>query len=175
MKRFIPVIIFALLVILLGVGLTLDPKIIPSPFIGKPAPIFELPDLHDPTATVSTENFAGKVVMLNVWATWCPACKQEHPVLNAISKTGIVDIYGLNWKDDRQAAIHELNRTGNPYTATAYDGIGTTGIDYGVYGAPETFVIDKKGIIRHKFIGPISPRSWEEELLPLITQLKAEQ
>ena len=174
MKRFIPLIIFALLAMLLAVGLTLNPKIIPSALINKPAPGFQLPDLTNPTATVSNENFAGKVVLLNVWASWCPACKQEHPVLIAISKTKIVDIYGLNWKDERNIATQVLNTTGNPYTATAYDEDGRVGIDYGVYGAPETFVIDKKGIIRHKIIAPITPQIWEKELLPMITKLKAE-
>lgn len=174
MKRFFPLIVFALLVAVLGVGLTLDPKKIPSPLIGKSAEQFTLPTLRDASKTVGSKQLEGKVTMLNVWATWCFACKQEHPILNQIAKSGVVDLYGLNWKDDRDKAIALLDQSGDPYTKVAFDEDGKVAIDFGVYGAPETFIIDKKGIIRHKVIGPISWQEWTDNLQPMINRLQAE-
>ena len=174
MKRFIPVIIFLLLAGLLGIGLTLDPKKVPSPLIGKPAPTFELPSVTQPEQQINTETFKGKVSLLNVWATWCVSCRAEHEVLNAIANTGQVDIYGLNYKDERDAAKRWLQTYGDPYVASAFDIDGRVGIDYGVYATPETFLIDRQGIIRHKVIGPINGKIWKDELLPLINQLQQE-
>ena len=172
MKRFLPIIIFLLLAVLLGIGLTLDPKKVPSPLIGKAAPAFELPRLKQPEEKLGTDSFRGKVTLLNVWATWCVSCRAEHEVLTAIAKTGKVDIYGLNYKDKREDAIKWLQVYGDPYVASAFDADGRVGIDWGVYGTPETFVIDKQGIIRHKVIGPVTVEIWQQELLPLINKLE---
>ena len=171
MKRFIPVIIFLLLAILLAVGLTLDPKKVPSPLVGKSAPAFALPTLAQPDAQLNNDSFKGKISLLNVWATWCVSCRQEHEVLNAIAKTNKVTLYGLNYKDDRTAALQWLKRYGNPYQVSGFDQDGRVGIDWGVYGTPETFLIDQQGVIRHKVIGPISIKIWQEELLPMIEAL----
>jgi len=174
MRFLIPLIVFVGLVILLGVGLTLDPREVPSPFIGKPAPEFSLPQVSDPNKKLGTADFHGQVSLLNVWASWCVSCRQEHPVLNALAKRGVVPIYGLNYKDDREAALGWLEKYGNPYTTSAFDADGKTGIDFGVYGVPETFVIDKRGVIRHKQTGPVTVDILEETLLPLIRQLQQE-
>ena len=172
MKRFLPVIIFLLLAVLLGVGLRLDPKKVPSPLIGKAAPAFELPLLKRPESMINSDTFKGKVSLFNVWATWCISCRAEHEVLTAIANTGKVDIYGLNYKDERAAAKKWLQVYGDPYVVSAFDADGRVGIDWGVYGTPETFVIDQQGIIRHKVIGPVTTEIWQEELLPLITKLE---
>ena len=172
MKRFLPAIIFLLLAGLLGIGLTLDPKKVPSPLIGKAVPEFELPKLKEPDLNINTEVFKGKVSLLNIWATWCISCRAEHEVLTAIANSGVVDIYGLNYKDEREAAKRWLKVYGDPYIASGYDVDGRVGIDWGVYGTPETFLIDKQGIIRHKVIGPVNSKIWQEELLPMINQLE---
>jgi cytochrome c biogenesis protein CcmG/thiol:disulfide interchange protein DsbE len=174
MRFLIPLVVFLGLVILLGVGLTLDPREVPSPFIGKPAPAFLLPQVGDPAKLLSNEDFKGQVSLLNVWASWCVSCRQEHPVLNGLAKRGIVPIYGLNYKDEREAAAGWLKKYGNPYTASAFDADGKTGIDFGVYGVPETFVIDRRGVIRHKQTGPLTEQILEETLLPLVRQLQQE-
>lgn len=174
-KRFlIPFAIFAVLVIVLGIGLTLDPREVPSPLIDKTAPTFELPTLHDPDATFTPEDMKGKVWLLNVWASWCSACRAEHMVLNGLAKTGEVAIVGLNYKDQPQDAINWLEQLGNPYVTSASDINGSAGLDWGVYGVPETFLVDKKGIIRYKQIGPVTEESLSETILPLIRQLKGE-
>ncbi|QSA96063.1 DsbE family thiol:disulfide interchange protein [Methylococcus sp. EFPC2] len=174
MRFLIPLFVFLGLVILLGVGLTLDPSEVPSPFIGKPAPDFSLPQVGDPAKSLGNADFKGQVSLLNVWASWCVSCRQEHPVLNALSKRGIVPIYGLNYKDERDAALGWLTKLGNPYTASAFDADGKVGIDWGVYGVPETFVIDKQGVIRYKQTGPVTEEVLENTLLPLIRQLQQE-
>lgn len=171
LKYIVPLGIFAVLCIFLGIGLTRDPRIVPSPFIGKPAPAFTLAALHDPQVTFSPEQMKGKVWLLNVWASWCPACKIEHPVLNDMSRRGIAPIVGLNYKDQRADAKRWLQQNGDPYQLSVWDFEGKVGIDYGVYGAPETFVIDKQGVIRYKQIGPITPEVLEKTLLPLIAKL----
>lgn len=173
LKYIIPLGIFVALCIFLGIGLTRDPRIVPSPFIGKPAPVFTLTALHDPQVTFSPEQMKGKVWLLNVWASWCPACKIEHPVLNDMSRRGIAPIVGLNYKDQRADAKRWLQQNGDPYQLSVWDFEGKVGIDYGVYGAPETFVIDKQGVIRYKQIGPITPEVLEKTLLPLIAKLNA--
>ena len=171
LKYILPLGIFAVLCVFLGIGLTRDPRIVPSPFIGKPAPAFTLSTLNDPQVMFSPEQMKGKVWLLNVWASWCPACKIEHPVLNDMSRRGIAPIVGLNYKDQRADAKRWLQQNGDPYQLSVWDFEGKVGIDYGVYGAPETFVIDKQGVIRFKQIGPITPEVLEKTLLPLIAKL----
>ncbi|BBL76977.1 DsbE family thiol:disulfide interchange protein [Methylomagnum ishizawai] len=172
MRFLIPLAVFLVMVIFLAIGLTLDPREVPSPFIGKPAPAFALPQVADAQKTLAPADFKGQVALVNVWASWCVSCRQEHPVLVELAKRKLVPIYGLNYKDQREDALAWLDRYGNPYTASAFDADGKTGIDWGVYGVPETFVIDRAGIIRHKFTGPITPEILENTLLPLIRQLQ---
>jgi len=173
-KFLIPLSVFMLLLVLLGIGLTLDPREVPSPFIGKPAPAFSLPTVHAPEQVLTTGQFTGQVSLLNVWASWCVSCRQEHPLLLELARQGIVPIYGLNYKDDRDNALSWLARLGNPYQVSAFDADGRVGIDWGVYGVPETFVIDKKGVIRHKQTGPLTAEILKGKLLPLIRQLQGE-
>ena len=172
MRRWLwPLGIFLVLVVFLGVGLTLNPREVPSPLINKPAPPFQLPQLHEPEKLFSQKDMAGKVWLLNVWASWCASCRDEHPVLVDLAKSGAVPIYGLNYKDKRPDGIAWLQRFGNPYVLSAYDIQGRIGIDYGVYGVPETYVIDKQGVIRYKQIGPVTPAVLKEKILPLIAKL----
>lgn len=166
--------IFVVIMALLGVGLTLDPRRIPSPLIGKPMPPFELTTVHDPKLTLGKKDLIGKVSLLNIWASWCQACLQEHPVLMELARRGTVPIYGLNYKDKRMDAIAWLKKYGDPFVMSASDLNGRVGIEWGVYGVPETFIVDRKGIIRHKHIGPLSMEKLEEEILPLVRQLQAE-
>jgi cytochrome c biogenesis protein CcmG/thiol:disulfide interchange protein DsbE len=170
----VPLGVFVALVVLLGVGLTLDPREVPSPFIGKPAPAFALPQLHHPEKTLSTADFRGQVSLLNVWASWCVSCRQEHPLLLELARDGRVPIYGLNYKDERDDAKGWLERLGNPYRESAFDADGRAGIDWGVYGVPETFVVDRKGIIRFKFAGPLTREAIHGTLMPLIAELEQE-
>ncbi|CAL1241715.1 DsbE family thiol:disulfide interchange protein [Candidatus Methylocalor cossyra] len=172
MRYLVPLAAFVLLVIFLAVGLTLDPREVPSPFIGKPAPTFTLPQVVDAGKTLSPADFKGQVALVNVWASWCVSCRQEHPVLLDLAERRVVPIYGLNYKDQREDALAWLNRFGDPYTASAFDADGRVGIDWGVYGVPETFVIDRQGIIRYKHTGPITAEILETKLLPLIRQLQ---
>jgi cytochrome c biogenesis protein CcmG, thiol:disulfide interchange protein DsbE len=172
MKKFlIPIGMFALLGLLLAYGLKLDPRKIPSPLVDKPLPAFSLPTLEDPKKSLTNADLKGKVVLVNVWASWCVACKQEHPVLLALSRDKLVPIIGLNYKDRREDATQMLKVEGNPYDVSIVDADGRVGIDWGVYGVPETFVVDKQGVIRYKQIGPISPEVWEQTLLPLVRKL----
>ena len=172
MKRFlIPLGIFIVLLLFLAVGLRLDPRMVPSPLIDKPAPAFTLPRLDDPQRLVSEKDLLGKVWLLNVWASWCVSCREEHPVLVEFAKKNIVPIYGLNYKDERKDALAWLGQFGNPYTVSIMDADGRIGIDYGVYGVPETYVIDKSGVIRYKQIGPLTPQIVNEKVLPLVREL----
>jgi len=174
-KRFlIPFGLFAVLVVFLGIGLTLDPREVPSPLIDKPAPAFELPTLHNPAATFTPQDMRGKVWLLNVWASWCTSCRAEHLVVTDLANTGEVEIIGLNYKDQPRDALAWLGKLGNPYLASVTDLHGRAGLDWGVYGVPETFVIDKKGIIRYKQIGPVTKQAVSEKILPLVRQLKGE-
>lgn len=173
MKRFlIPLALFIVLVGFLAVGLRLNPREVPSPLINKPAPAFTLPELTDPQRMFSEKDMLGKVWLLNVWASWCVSCREEHPVLVAFSKRKIVPVYGLNYKDDRKDALAWLARLGDPYTMSIMDRDGRIGIDYGVYGVPETYVIDKQGVIRYKQIGPVTPEVLEAKILPLVKKLQ---
>ncbi len=173
MKRFLlPLGLFAVVVGFLAAGLTLNPREVPSPFIGKPAPDFSLPQLHDPQKVFSPKELAGQVWLLNVWASWCSGCKDEHPVLMQLAQSGSVPIYGMDYKDRRMEALAWLKRQGNPYPLSAMDEAGRLGIDYGVYGVPETFVIDKKGVIRYKQIGPLDQEALDRKVMPLVRELQ---
>ena len=171
MRYALPLGVFVALVLLLGVGLSLDPREVPSPLIDKPAPPFELPLLHQPEKSFSPREMQGRVWMLNVWASWCAACREEHPVLADFARSGPTPLYGLNYKDRRNDAIAWLRRFGDPYVASLVDTDGRIGIDYGVYGVPETYVIDKQGVIRYKRIGPVTPEILKQKIVPLITEL----
>jgi len=174
MKRFLlPLAVFLVLVVFLAIGLRLNPHEVPSPLIGKPAPAFRVPTLAEPGKTIGRDDLVGKVWLLNVWASWCVSCREEHPLLVDLSKRGLVPIYGLNYKDAREDAQRWLREMGDPYVASAYDREGRVGIDYGVYGVPETFVIDQAGVIRYKHIGPVTPAALESKILPLIRELDA--
>ena len=171
-KFLIPLGIFVVLAIFLGRGLSLDPREVPSPLIGKPAPAFSLSQLDKPAQMIGTEQLRGQVWILNVWASWCVACRDEHPVLVEFSKTGVAPIYGLNYKDKRESAMNWLQQLGNPYTASIFDESGRVGIDFGVYGVPETFVIDKLGVIRYKKTGPVTQETIQSIILPLVKKLQ---
>jgi cytochrome c biogenesis protein CcmG/thiol:disulfide interchange protein DsbE len=171
-RSLIPIVAFAVLAYFLNGGLYKDPRAIPSPLIGKPAPEFNLPVLGDRARQVAMADYRGQVVMVNVWGSWCSGCRSEHQTLLAIASTGEVPIIGLNWKDEDPAAEKWLTDLGNPYQVNLVDVEGRTAINFGVYGAPETFLIDKKGVIIHKFTGPIYWQAWTEELLPLVKKAK---
>ena len=171
MRYLIPLVLFLGLIVFLAIGLTRDPHEVPSPLINKPAPTFTLAQLADPSKTFSAEEMRGKVWLLNVWATWCVVCREEHPMLLEIERSGEVPIYGLDTKDKREDALAWLQELGDPYVLSVSDLDGRVGIDYGVYGAPETFLIDKNGVIRFKRIGPITPDVWQKEMLPLVKEL----
>jgi len=167
-RYLIPIVAFALLVIVFTIGLDRDPTFVPSPLIGKPVPAFELPRLNFPNQSFTDADLRGQVSVLNVWATWCSGCRQEHATLIQIAARGEVPIYGLNWKDDADLAKEWLETLGNPYVATGFDGDGRVAIDWGVYGAPETFLIDANGTILYRYISPLSMKTWEREFLPRI-------
>jgi len=172
MKRFLlPLGLFVALLGFLAVGLQRDPREIPSPFIGKTAPPFKVAELMDPQRLVAPADMQNKVWLLNVWASWCSSCRQEHPVLMEFAQQNVVPIVGLDYKDVRADGINWLQQYGNPYQYSAFDADGRIGIDYGVYGVPETFVIDKHGVIRLKHVGPITPEVIAQKLIPLIKEL----
>ena len=173
LKFVIPLAVFVVLAAFLAVGLTRDPREVPSPFIGKPAPAFRLEQLHDASIAFAPEEMKGKVWMLNVWASWCVSCRVEHPLLVELSRRGTVPIVGLDYKDKRDDGREWLAKFGNPYALSAFDVDGKVGIDYGVYGVPETFVIDRQGVIRYKQIGPLTKEALEEKILPLLKRLGA--
>jgi len=175
MRYVLPLGAFLVLAVLLGIGLGLNPREVPSPLIGKTAPHFELPQLLRADEKFSEKDMRGKVWMLNVWASWCVACREEHPVLVALSKSGVIPIVGLNYKDKREDGTAWLARFGDPYLLSAYDEQGKVGIDYGVYGVPETYVIDKQGVIRYKRIGIVTPDIVKSKILPLVDELNREK
>ena len=170
-KFVIPLALFLVLVVFLGVGLKLNPREVPSPLIGKPAPQFELTDVHDPAKVFSSRDMLGKVWLLNVYASWCESCRDEHPLLVAFSGKRLVPIVGLDYKDKPEDARKWLDQMGNPYELSVSDLDGRVGINYGVYGVPETYVIDKSGIIRDKIIGPVTVKSLDERVIPLVKEL----
>lgn len=173
MKRWIPLLLFAVLVGFFAKGLFLNPREVPSPFIGKPAPAFSLPVVGKENVAFSPQDMQGKVWLLNVWAPWCVSCRQEHPVLMSLAQEREVAIVGLNWKDKQREAAQLLAQHGNPYVAVPDDLSGKVGIDYGVTGTPETYLIDKSGIIRMKHVGPITPEIWEKKFAPKLKELGA--
>jgi cytochrome c biogenesis protein CcmG/thiol:disulfide interchange protein DsbE len=173
--RFIPLILVIVLGVVLYRGLSLNPQEIPSALIGKPMPDFKLTSLLDENKQVTKADLTGRIVILNVWATWCPTCKYEHPYLLDIAKDNRISLYGINYKDDRAMGQQWLARLGNPYRFSIFDDAGTLGLDLGVYGAPETFVIDPKGIIRKRFAGALDSNVWQREFMPLISQIEQEQ
>ena len=176
MKRFLPLIIFAVMVVFLAVGLKLNPRDIPSPLINKPVPEFTLPLLRVADTSFTPEDLSGQVWILNVWASWCVACRSEHPVLNRMTQQHKdIILIGLNYKDQKSDAQAWLQRFGDPYRFTLVDLDGRVGIDWGVYGVPESFVVDKKGIIRYKHTGPVDAAAVTNILLPLIKKLSEEK
>mgnify|MGYP000288825244 CR=1 FL=1 len=174
MKKFlVPIALFVALGVLLAFGLRLDPKKIPSPLVGKPLPAFSLPTLDNPARIVSNADLKGRPVLINVWASWCTACRDEHPLLVELARAGVVPVIGLNYKDKPEDAHAILRRDGNPYGMVLVDASGRTGIDWGVYGVPETFVVDRDGVIRYKHIGPITPDTLKEVILPKLRELSS--
>lgn len=176
MIRFIaPLVAFGLLVLVFIKGLDPDRNLneLPSPFLGREAPTFDLPRVRVPEERVSSADYDGEVVLVNFWATWCVGCRQEHEFLMQIARSGVIPIYGIDWRDQHAPAVEWLNVLGDPYVASGFDEDATAGIDWGVYGAPETFLIGKDGTVLYKHLGPLSPRTWETEFLPLIEAEKA--
>ena len=173
-RSLLPLLAFIVLVVFLGIGLTKDPRKLPSTFIGKTAPVFSLPQLHNLNKTFSPKDMLGKVWVLNVWASWCVSCRAEHHVLNNMIKRHKVNLIGLNYKDEVTDARSWLDRYGNPYQLSASDVEGGAGIEWGVYGVPETFVMDKKGIVRLKHTGPVTDKDIIEEIIPMIKKLEGE-
>lgn len=172
MSRFvIPLGLFVVLIVFLAIGLGHDPHEVPSPLINKPAPAFQLPQLKEPSKTFSAQEVRGKVWILNVWASWCIPCREEHPMLLEYARSGAVPFYGLNYKDNREDALSLLSELGDPYVLSVSDLDGRVGIDYGVYGAPETYLVDRNGIIRFKQVGPVTPDVWQRKILPLVKDL----
>ncbi len=174
LRFLVPAALFATLVGFFIVGLQKDPSKIDSPLIGKPAPAFALESLGDPAWSVGTADFAGRPWLLNVWATWCGGCREEHETLMAIAREGRVPMMGLNWRDDRALALQWLVQLGNPYASVAFDPEGRTAIDWGVYGAPETFLIGANGNVLRKRIGPMTPEIWRRDFLPLLSAAAGE-
>ncbi|MBL0730985.1 DsbE family thiol:disulfide interchange protein [Piscinibacter sp. HJYY11] len=172
-KRYvlIPLALFMVLAVFLAIGLKLNPREVPSPLVGKPAPAFTLPQLHK-EGSFSPKDMAGKVWLLNVWASWCVSCRVEHPLLVDFSKRKIAPLIGLDYKDQRPEALAWLQRHGDPYDFSIVDADGRVGIDYGVYGVPETYVIDKAGVIRFKQIGPVTAEVLEQKIVPLVRELQ---
>jgi cytochrome c biogenesis protein CcmG, thiol:disulfide interchange protein DsbE len=171
-KFLLPLVLFLALVVFLAIGLTRDPREVPSPLLDKPAPAFNLPQLATPEQRFKSEEMKGKVWLLNVWASWCVACREEHPLLLELARLRLVPVYGLNYKDERQDALNWLKEFGDPYTANLVDADGRVGIDYGVYGVPETFVIDRDGRIRYKQIGPVTAEALRDRIIPLVKELQ---
>ena len=174
MKRYLlPLLAFLVLVGFLAVGLRLNPREVPSPLVNRPTPEFRLPTLADPAQQLAPKDLLGKVWLLNVWASWCVACRLEHPVLVDFARAGLVPVYGLNYKDKRPDALAWLEKFGNPYQQSLQDSDGLAGIELGVYGVPETFVIDRAGVIRFKHIGPLTAEVLRDTILPLVGKLGA--
>jgi len=169
MLRFlVPIGVMALLVIVFSIGLTRDPSELPSTFIDKEAPGFDLPTVKNPDARVSSADYVGQAVLVNVWATWCVGCREEHAFLMDLAATGAIPIYGINWRDRRSDALRWLDQFGDPYVASGFDEDGRVAVDWGVYGAPETFLIGPDGIVLHKHLGPLSPQAWQRDFVPLL-------
>ena len=174
MWRFIvPIGVFGVLAVFLFAGLGRDKETLPSPLIGKPAPQFELPRVDDPSQKISNRDFAGRPYVINIWGSWCVACREEHAALMEIARRAEIPLVGLNWKDELPLAQQWLKQLGNPYVASGFDPEGDAGIDWGAYGAPETFLVDARGIIVHKYVSPMTISVWEQEFLPRVGQAGA--
>ncbi|WP_394230722.1 DsbE family thiol:disulfide interchange protein [Shewanella colwelliana] len=171
---FIPLVLFLVMGVFLYKGLFLNPQQLDSALEGKPIPAFQLERLEDSNEIITNESLKGQVSLLNVWATWCPSCKYEHPYLMRLARQNILPIYGINYRDERALAVRELTREGDPYTKNIFDHDGRLGLDLGVYGAPESYLVDHNGIIRFRYAGPIDMRVWKETLFPMIQELQAE-
>ncbi|NML45699.1 DsbE family thiol:disulfide interchange protein [Ramlibacter sp. G-1-2-2] len=174
MRRLLPLALFLALAVALAAGLSHDPRALPSALVGQAAPAFELPVLDGAGRRLAANELRGQVWLFNVWASWCAPCQAEHPVVADLARRARVPVYGLNYKDQPAAAREWLRRLGNPYAATLLDPQGRTGIDWGVYGVPETFVVDGRGIVRLRLAGPLTPEIVEQKLLPLLLQLRQE-
>lgn len=174
LRAAVPAIVVAALIFLFWRGLQMDPGQIPSPFIGKPAPAFDLEDLRDPGKRVLLGDLSGQAFVLNVWGTWCPGCRQEHMTLMRIGREGLVPLVGMNWRDERQAALAYLQQSGDPFSVIGRDEDGSAAIDWGVYGAPETFLVDAGGIVVYKHIGPLDYGTWEREFVARIGKMRAQ-
>lgn len=167
MNRYIlPLIAAVFLIPILILGLNTDPSELPSPYIGKAAPEFELPGLKDPSMTVSTADLKGRMTLVNIWATWCVGCRTEHQFLVQLANQGAIPIYGINWRDSREQALRWLAQLGDPYVASGFDADARVGIDWGAYGAPETFLVNPDGIVLYRFTGPLNHVVWQQEFLP---------
>lgn len=173
MTRFWPFLVFIVLAGFLYVSLGRDTRDVPSPLVGKSAPVFTLTQMQDATKTFSSQDMKGKVWLLNVWASWCGACKDEHPMLMELSRQNVLPIVGMDYKDTREAGMDTLQKAGNPYTLTISDSDGKVGFDFGVYGVPESYLIDKNGVIRYKLTGALSPENWQSVLLPNVLEWQA--
>jgi cytochrome c biogenesis protein CcmG, thiol:disulfide interchange protein DsbE len=171
-RRVLPIVFFLVLLAILGYGLTRDPSLVSSPLIGKPVPDFSLPLLSAPDNNISNYDLRGSPYLLNVWASWCAACRVEHPLLIQLAEQQVLPIYGLNYRDTRENALTWLDRLGNPYKAVGFDEKGNVGLDLGVYGAPETYLVDRNNVIVYKHIGPITSAVWEQVLYPKILELQ---
>jgi len=172
LRLIIPLVVFLVIVVFLWAGLSRDPREVPSPFIGKPAPAFDLAQLHAPGKKLGTADMKGQVWLLNVWASWCVSCRVEHPLLVELAKANVVPVIGLNYKDKNEAGLAWLAQNGDPYRLSVVDADGRVGIDWGVYGVPETFVVDKAGMIRYKQIGPLTAEALQQKILPLVRSLQ---
>jgi len=172
MSRYVLPLIGAIVLIpIMILGLQSDPSELPSQFIGKPAPQFDLPTLRDPGQRISTADLSGQVSLVNIWATWCVGCRAEHEFLMSLYREGGIPIYAINWRDNRPDALNWLAQLGDPYVASGFDEDGRVGIDWGVYGAPETFLLNKEGQVVYRFTGPLNSVMWEQEFVPLIAEL----
>jgi cytochrome c biogenesis protein CcmG/thiol:disulfide interchange protein DsbE len=175
-KRLLPLLAFALLALLLGLGVLRnsgkDTSAIPSPLVGKPAPAFSLPVLGEPGRLVSNDDLRGEPYLLNVWGSWCPACRDEHPVITELAQSGRIKVVGYDYKDEPEDAQRWLQQFGNPYSLVITDQDGRAALDWGIYGAPETFLVDAQGVIRWKFVGPITPEVVQQQLLPALETLE---
>ncbi len=171
MNRFLlPLIAVVVLIPILILGLNTDPRKLPSPYIGKPAPQFELPGLKDPSIIVSTASLEGRMTLVNIWATWCVGCRAEHQYLMQLAEQGTISIYGINWRDSREQALSWLEQLGDPYVVSGFDADARVGIDWGAYGAPESFLVSPQGIVLYRYAGPLDQAIWEREFLPRIVE-----
>ena len=168
MARWSPLVFIVLLIVVFSIMLPRDPSELPSTYIDKAAPGFDLPTLKDPAVRVSSADYSGMNVLVNVWATWCPGCRDEHGFLMELAASGQIPIYGINWRDNRPDALRWLDQYGDPYVASGFDEDGRVAVDWGVYGAPETFLVSPDGVVLHKHLGPLTLEIWQADFVPLL-------